>query len=289
MYLTENFLTLWAKSEGGLCLTRTVWNNDEINFESTPPNLVILTGYIKVLSYFFSKIYPRLHRPFVLVIIESDYVPLQKQWLDLSMVKRVFSWNPPFVHSKLSAIPIGLNFDRHYYPLTSWLFSRKEPVFRNRLVCSNFNFDNGLERQRLRNVILNDMKGYCDVLPFRPPLARFSRKSFVDGDLFCDVTDPKCYDDWSSYKFILSPFGAGIDCHRTWEALILGVIPIVKTSLLDPLFENLPVLIIEDWGELSARFLETQFERLDPSKNHFDTNKLTLSWWTDHIGECVQP
>ena len=45
------------------------------------------------------------------------------------------------------------------------------------------------------------------------------------------------------YKFILSPPGAGFDCHRTWEALYLGAIPIVKTSSLDPLYKDLPVVI----------------------------------------------
>ena len=35
----------------------------------------------------------------------------------------------------------------------------------------------------------------------------------------------------SSYKFALSPEGNGIDCHRTWECLYLGVIPIVKKSV----------------------------------------------------------
>jgi hypothetical protein len=33
-----------------------------------------------------------------------------------------------------------------------------------------------------------------------------------------------------NYAFVASPYGGGPDCHRTWEALILGCIPIVKSS-----------------------------------------------------------
>jgi hypothetical protein len=48
------------------------------------------------------------------------------------------------------------------------------------------------------------------------------------------------------YSFVLSPFGNGYDCHRTWEALLLGCIPIMKKSRIDSLFKYLPVLTRED-------------------------------------------
>ena len=54
----------------------------------------------------------------------------------------------------------------------------------------------------------------------------------------------------SSCKFVASPPGNGLDCIRTWEALYQGVIPIVKRSPLDPLFNRLPVLIVDRWTDL---------------------------------------
>ena len=51
----------------------------------------------------------------------------------------------------------------------------------------------------------------------------------------------------SKYKFILSPPGAGIDCHRTWEALYCGTIPIVISSSINELYEDLPVLTVSSW------------------------------------------
>ena len=50
----------------------------------------------------------------------------------------------------------------------------------------------------------------------------------------------------------MCPQGNGVDTHRIWEALALGTIPIVRTSSLDPLFVDLPVLVVGDWTELNT-------------------------------------
>ena len=54
------------------------------------------------------------------------------------------------------------------------------------------------------------------------------------------------------YAFVVSPHGNGLDCHRTWESLVLGNIVIVKRSSLDPMYEGLPVVIVEDWREITS-------------------------------------
>jgi hypothetical protein len=79
------------------------------------------------------------------------------------------------------------------------------------------------------------------------------------------------------YTFVISPHGNGLDCHRTWEALVLGCIPIVKSSGLDPLFEGLPVWIVSQWDEVTR-------ESMDYIVNTFRTKsfnyeKLKLSYW----------
>lgn len=51
------------------------------------------------------------------------------------------------------------------------------------------------------------------------------------------------------YPLVLSAPGNGMDTHRTWELLYLGCIVVTKTSPLDPLYEGLPVAIVEDWRE----------------------------------------
>lgn len=59
--------------------------------------------------------------------------------------------------------------------------------------------------------------------------------------------------------FILSPPGNGIDCHRTWEAIYHGCVPVIETE--DWLFTNneLPVLVVKS---LSDFFSLTKAERV---------------------------
>jgi hypothetical protein len=51
-------------------------------------------------------------------------------------------------------------------------------------------------------------------------------------------------------KFVLSPAGNGFDCHRTWEAMYLGAIPIVKKIHWPFNDKKLPVLIVNEWEDL---------------------------------------
>lgn len=49
-------------------------------------------------------------------------------------------------------------------------------------------------------------------------------------------------------KFIFSPPGNGFDCHRTWEAIYAGSIPIVKRGTLDDgLVKLFPIWEVDEW------------------------------------------
>jgi hypothetical protein len=86
----------------------------------------------------------------------------------------------------------------------------------------------------------------------------------------------------AEYAFVISPHGNGLDCHRTWEALALGCIPIVKTSVLDPLFEGLPVKIVNQWSDVTHELLaETQKEYAE--RTDWQMEKLTLEYWVNKI------
>ena len=83
------------------------------------------------------------------------------------------------------------------------------------------------------------------------------------------------------YAFVLSPEGEGMDCHRTWEALCLGCIPIMISTSLNDMFEGLPVLIVQSWSDVTAELLEkTIFEY---SRKEFSKDKLLLKYWQDEI------
>jgi len=68
------------------------------------------------------------------------------------------------------------------------------------------------------------------------------------------------YNDLSRSKFVLSPEGTGIDCHRIYESLYLGAVPICKKSPLDSFYENFPVIIVNSWSDVTEEFLNTEYE-----------------------------
>ena len=85
----------------------------------------------------------------------------------------------------------------------------------------------------------------------------------------------------TSFAFVISPFGQDYECIRTWEALCLGCIPIMKRSPLDSLYEGLPVLFVNDWNEITYEFLQkTLLEYKEKhSNNEFRYEKLHKYYW----------
>jgi hypothetical protein len=85
----------------------------------------------------------------------------------------------------------------------------------------------------------------------------------------------------TKYTFVLSPFGVGMDCHRTWEALCLGCIPIVRAPNFKKMFEDLPVLIVDNWSDINQNLLQKTIEEFRAKE--FNYGKLTLSYWINKI------
>jgi hypothetical protein len=68
--------------------------------------------------------------------------------------------------------------------------------------------------------------------------------------------------DLASSYFCISPSGAGIDSHRTWEALYLRTIPVVTRSLLTEQHRDFPLIVLDDWSEFrSIDFSPALYER----------------------------
>jgi hypothetical protein len=84
------------------------------------------------------------------------------------------------------------------------------------------------------------------------------------------------------YAFVVSPHGNGLDCHRTWESLVLGNIVIVKRSSLDSLYEGLPVVIVDDWREIQPRNLERwHAEHAAAFRRESVLERLTNRYWLE--------
>jgi hypothetical protein len=85
----------------------------------------------------------------------------------------------------------------------------------------------------------------------------------------------------TEYSFVLSPYGNGFDCHRTWEALCLGAIPIVKAPQFNRLFEDLPVLNVNSWTDITEELLDKTIK--DFKERRFNMDKLKLSYWVSQF------
>lgn len=86
---------------------------------------------------------------------------------------------------------------------------------------------------------------------------------------------PKQYrvDYWKEHekgKWVYSPMGKGQDCHRTYEAIVLGSVPIVNSnSWIYPIFYDMPVKIVDGW--------DTQvINNIQPNP---DDKKIKLEYW----------
>jgi len=207
---------------------------------------------------------------------------MKKEYLDHDKIKHWFMWNKPFDHPKLTCIPIGLNFDRQSNSLNQWLSSGSTPT-RDRNLLINFSEHTHSSRHHLLKKIANEWTSFCDIV--RPSVAIETKyiKSIIDGKIKVETTDPSFYDLLSRYKFILSPRGAGLDCHRTWEAMYVGTIPIVLSSSIDSIYEGLPVLIVKSWDEITESFLERKYEELMNKK--CDTSRMFMEYWISRIND----
>jgi len=87
----------------------------------------------------------------------------------------------------------------------------------------------------------------------------------------------------SRYRFALSPPGNGMDCHRTWEAMYLGIVPVVKSGPLDPLLADLPALIVNQWDELSVDMLSSAWDDMWKRYHGAVLDKLHFDYWRQTI------
>ena len=142
-------------------------------------------------------------------------------------------------------------------------------------------FINDLAKQKIQDINL----AYLNINPNTFPSERlhvlntFFGDNWVTGEM--NVSWGDYYRQIASHKFVFSPRGNGIDCHRTWEALYLRTIPIVIRSVTMNEFSDLPILFIDKWEDLSYNKL-LDFYEASKSKL-FDLSAMKITYWKDLI------
>jgi hypothetical protein len=230
-------------------------------------DIIFVRGYSEYMDKFLGFL-PEIKNNFILLThnmdasMPGDYAYL----LDDTRLVAWFTQNKgPVDHPKLFPLPIGLAnayWSHGNIETLSRVLSRSQNIAKQHLLYVNFEANTNAQA---RSGVLH----YFSQQPFSYVSPRKSWEAYLS--------------DVASSVFVLSPPGNGIDCHRAWEALLMGSIPVMKTSSIDCLFDELPVVIVQDWGEVNQGYLEKKYEEIMSKK--YNLSKLYADYWLEKIRE----
>jgi hypothetical protein len=243
-----------------------------------------------LLNFFVSTILPKMNKRFVLVSGDSDLC-VPKEILTQNETARLL--NSPYLIkwflqntqiqncNKMIQIPIGLDYHTiSNDPSCNWKLENEGhlPRHQESILMDIRNKSKPLSDRKLKIYVnftltsdrFNDRKESLENI--NPDLMEIN-SSFTKRTINWEIT--------TNYAFVLSPFGNGMDCHRTWESICLGSVPIVKAPNFRKLFEDLPVLIVNNWSDVTQELLENTIQ--DFKTKTFNYDKITLSYWVSKI------
>jgi hypothetical protein len=106
----------------------------------------------------------------------------------------------------------------------------------------NFNKETNLKQRQDVASILKNLKGIF-----------FEHQKLTYKDYLNKLT---------TYKFVISPPGNSVDCHRIWESIYIGTIPIALKSIPMVYFKDCPILFIDRWEDLYEVDLEEKYNTI---------------------------
>ena len=291
-YISNAGFLLKCDELNTITYTSSIVTHDFSKISKIKNDRTIIAVKFESIGHFIHEIMPQIVNKFILVTCDGDStIPYDlldsNTFLRTINDERIIHWysvNCLPVHPKLSIVPLGMNLHsislnqhRHWNWADSKEMSPKDvenklieiqqqaqPFYNRKVQCySNFHFsmysEFGNPRQRAINEIPRDLIFY--------------EPNFIKPN--------ETWNNQTEYAFVVSPMGHGMDCHRTWEALILGCIVIVKTSVLDLLYEGLPVLIVDEWFHITKELLEKTIVAFKDKQ--FEYERLTSDWWIEKI------
>ena len=200
----------------------------------------------------------------VKIITHNGAKGLDLSYLQYLNNKKVINWfaqNANIRHEKLTSIPLGLANKRWAHGNTEIIEDiASSQIERRYLAYMNFDIGtNSDKRSEVHKMFFDKDYVYCA-----------PKKPFVDY-----------LKDLKLNKFCISPQGRGADCHRIWESILMGTIPIVKNCQNISFYRDMPILIINNWEQINQQFLEEQYEN---KLNTWNDSKLFLDYWVEKIG-----
>jgi hypothetical protein len=244
------------------------------------------------LPQFVDEVLPRIDARFALVTGDEDWsIPSGFERAgEITSNRNALCWftqnyDGSDDSGKIFPIPIGLDFhtisNRHKWGHWQATPSQQEleleqlratmPANRDRLLRAHADFHfNGRDVQAH-----GDSRAAIQAILSTNPHVDFQPRKLSRLDLWREKT---------RYAFAISPHGHGLDCHRTWESLVLGNIVIVRRSSLDPLYDGLPVVVVDDWKDLTPENLQRWHDQYrDAFLSDAVQDKLTNRYWIARI------
>lgn len=172
-------------------------------------------------------------------------------------VSKIYAVNCDISHPMISKIPLGFA-DGKKMP---------ENIQKNKDILCYLNL--GLYNDEIQFVKCKNIRQHC--------IDFFKNKHFITYDN-CNLTQEEFNDKLHRSKFVLCPFGYGLDTHRFYESYASGAIPIVMSSGLDEIYEKFGAIIVNDWSEVTEEFLKNIIKKC------FEKEKLYVNnYISDHI------
>ena len=193
----------------------------------------------------------KMKNPFSLVLHCNDS-PVEKEdlrYFNIPNCKKIYAQNVLVKDDRVIPLPIGLGNSCWPYGDLGTFESIEIPCTKTKEIFFNFTVEGGC-----RDVKRPDCFKRCKEL----------------GLVWSELTNQLEYlNKLKDHKFIISPEGNGVDCHRTWEALYLKTIPIVDRSLVTEYFSQyFPMVLVNDWNTFSLDELKGVYENADWSNSY---------------------
>jgi hypothetical protein len=264
----------------------------------------------RFISRFHKEVLPEVKQPFVLLVSHGDEsFPIDcglseeetEAFIANDKIIHIYAQNLDYQGSsgKVTAIPIGMDLHTVGYKSASGGWGERgsplqQEAYLSQLV-QQFVPTSSRKRRAFVDFQISDnirnghFKRYLQFGEDRTSIFHYLMMTGLI-DYSGRIRRTELWNTKGQYAFSISPHGNGLDCHRTWEDLILGCIVIVKTSPLDPLYEGLPVVIVKDWSEITEGNLEKWMVQYhDAFTNPEYRAKLTNGYWFDKIRAAAAP
>lgn len=211
---------------------------------------------------YFEKIHPKIGNKYILISHNND-TNITKEY-EKYIDDKIIHWFAQNLHTnnlKLSPIPIGI-YNNISGDIKNCLEKSKNNIFKKSRIAYSFS----VQSNKIRISLLEILK-----------INKLSEDISENNQL-------AYYKRLNQYKFVASPYGCGIDCHRTWEAIYLRTIPILIKDPMSEYFKTLglPILLLNSWEEinnLTEEFLKNEYEKYYQK----DLPQIHMDYWINEI------